>query len=54
MLLPPSGTVIGGIVGSSYSHQFEFLKDTFALHKLKVQLKDYEWYHADKDTLNNK
>jgi hypothetical protein len=41
------GLLIGNIGGSLYPHQFEVKKDTFALHKLKVQLKKYEWYHAD-------
>ena len=48
------GFLIGAGFGSINPHQFEVKKDTFALHKLKVQLKEYEWYHADKDTLINK
>ena len=47
------GFLIGAGFGSISPHQFEVKKDTFALHKLKVQLKEYEWYHADKDTLIN-
>ena len=47
------GFLIGAGFGSINPHQFEVKKDTFALHKLKVQLKEYEWYHVNQDTLIN-
>lgn len=46
--------IIGGVIGGSYSHQFDIKKDSTSIQSLKTELKKYEWYHADKDTLNTK
>lgn len=48
------GTIVGGVVGGSYPHQFEVKKDSISIQSLKTELKKYEWYNEDKDTLNNK
>ena len=49
-----AGPVLGGVVGGSYPHHFEVKKDSTSLRSLKTELKKYEWYHIDKDTLNTK
>ena len=48
------GVLLGGIVGGAYPHQFEVKKDSTSIQNLKTELKKYEWYHGDKDTLNIK
>ena len=48
------GTIIGGVIGGSYPHQFEVKKDSTSFQLLKTELKKYEWYQGDKDTLNIK
>ncbi len=53
LLIIPLGTSTGGIIGSS-SKKFEVKKDSESMQSLKIKLKKYEWYHADKDTLNIK
>jgi hypothetical protein len=45
---------VGGIIGSSYPHQFEVKKDSTSIQSLKIELKKYEWYHAEEGMTNNK
>jgi hypothetical protein len=46
--------IIGGAIGGSYPHQFEVKKDSTSIQSLKVELKKYEWYHAEEGMTNNK
>jgi hypothetical protein len=48
------GTILGGVVGGTYSNEFDVKKDSTSIQSLKIELKKYEWYHIDKDTLNTK
>jgi hypothetical protein len=41
------GTILGGVIGGEYPHQFEVKKDSASIQSLKTELKKYEWYHAD-------
>ena len=43
--------VIGGLIGGSYPHKFEVKKDSTSIQSLKIELKKYEWYHADEGTM---
>lgn len=54
MLTTTGGLVLGSVVGSAYPNQFEVKKGSISIQTLKTELKKYEWYHADKDTLNIK
>ena len=41
------GTILGGVIGGEYPHQFEVKKDSASIQSLKIELKKYEWYHAE-------
>jgi hypothetical protein len=49
--VPSLGAVTGGFIGGSYPHQFTVKNDSTSIQSLKTELKKYEWYHAEKDTL---
>ncbi|MDZ7898957.1 MAG: hypothetical protein U5N85_13165 [Arcicella sp.] len=51
LLTTSGGTLLGGVVGGAYPNQFEVKKDSTSIQTLKIELKKYEWYHAEKDTL---